>query len=568
MKKFLSLVLVLTLVLALAAPVFAADGGSITIKASEDGVSVDGRTFAAYKVLDVVTYSGTDKVVYAVPAALKDFYATRYSVDKAAGDFDAKVVAAIRNDTDTAAEVENFAKAVLAAAVEANITPVTTTGAGGEAKFSNLPLGYYVVSDTTNAAALPQGEAVSALVLDTTNLNVEVKLKTSKSTLTKKIDGNNDDDNDSTGMVDANKGNIGDEVPYVLTTKVPNMTGYNSYWFVVNDTLSAGLTFNDNVAITVGGTELHKDVDFTVASTKNADGTTSVEIVFVDFYAKQLANQRKDIVITYSATINSAAVIGVEGNPNGATLTYSNKPSETYDGDKPGSDDGNRVGTTPEDKTYTYVTGIVLNKVDEDGNALAGAEFQITGTKQNKYLVYTQSFTAAEDGTYYKLKDGTYTTEAPDAATADLYDSTTTKYTMTTESHEEVMGTEKLSFNATVGADGVLKVDGMEAGTYTITEIKAPTGYNLLGNPVTLTINWTAPANVDVDHNCSWTANESSTAGWAFVDGRFEIDIENKAGTELPTTGGIGTTIFYIVGAVLMAGAAILLITKKRMSAE
>lgn len=564
MKRIASVLLTLVMLAALAIPAMAAgETGSITINDAAN-VSVAGKTFNAYKILDLKMV-GTDGYVYTVPAAMKAFYLGRYTdLTGNEGDFDAKVVAEINAETD----LFDFAADALAAAKAAGITPGTATaGEGAESvTINDLPLGYYVVEDA--GAATP----ISALILDTTNPDPSVTIKADKPSIDKNIDGTKDTDNATTGDVKYNNAAVGDKVPYKVTSKVPDMTGYTKYYFVVNDTLSKGLTFNDDVKITVGTKTLVKDTDYTVTSTKNADGTTSVEIVFKNFI--QYKNQVGDpITITYSATVNKDAVIGVEGNPNKVILSYSNNPNTDESGnpgDKPGPN--SPIGKTPESVTRTYVTDIEIIKVDPAGNRLTGAEFKLEGTKLNTVLVRTDVYAEAEDGAYWKLKDGSYTTDNPATAGMDQskYENTTIKYSKTVET-KEIVKAENVTYTGTVGADGVLRFEGLSAGEYTITEIKAPAGYNLLKAPITVTIAFAAPAADATSTDCTWTYTWNSgeqNGNNVTTNNSNTVTVTNQTGTELPSTGGMGTTIFYVVGSILVIGAAVLLITKKRMGAE
>lgn len=562
MKKIASLLLALVMVLGMAVSTSAAtETGSITIRNSST-VSVAGKKFNAYKILDVKSYTaGTDDkegtVVYTVPEGMKEFFKSRYELAGNEGDFDAKVTEEISKEPDKFA----FATAVLADAKEAHITPGTATAGKDDESVTidNLPLGYYVVEDT--GAATP----VSALILDTTNPSVNIAIKADKPSIDKNIDGTKDTDDATKGDVKYNNAAVGDQVPYKLTSKVPDMTGYKKYYFVVNDTLSQGLTFNNDVTITVGNDTIVKDTDYTVTPpTENTDGTTSVEIVFKNFI-QYAANTGADITITYSATVNENAVIGVEGNSNKVKLIYSNNPNIDESGnqeDKPG--DKSPTGETPDVETRTYVTDLELIKVDQDGVRLTGAEFQITGTKLNTVLVRKDVYTEDENGTYWKLKDGSYTTDDPGSEGMDesKYESTTTKYSKSVET-EPIEKAENVNYTATVGTDGVLRFEGLSAGTYIITEIKAPAGYNLLTDPITVTIGFTAPTAPSTD--CTWTYTGTDVVNETNTN---QITVVNRAGTELPSTGGIGTTIFYVIGGVLVAAAGVLLIVKKRMSKE
>lgn len=552
-KKIASLFLALVVMLSFSVTAFAAGAtGSITIQSNTD-VSVEGKTFRAYKILDVKSYT-SDSVVYTVPEALKEFYKTRYSLNGNEGDFDAQVVGKIKEESDLFA----FAAAALAAAKAANIAPGTATAGEGATSvtISELPLGYYVVEDA--GAATP----ISALILDTTNPDVTLEIKADQPGIEKKIDGDTDTDDTTEGLVDYNNAAIGDKVPYVLTTRVPDMTGYTKYYFVVNDTLSKGLSFNGDVTITLGDTTLTKDTDYTVTATENADGTTSVEIVFKNFIQYKNAEKR-NITITYSATVNGQAVIGVAGNPNAVTLTYSNNPNISDSGttdqpDKP--TEGSPVGETPEDETRTYVTAIELIKVDPEGNRLTDAEFTVTGQKTNIVLLRKDVFTKAEEGDYWKLKNGTYTTTEPTEETKADYESITDRYSKEIKA-ETIQTRESVTATGVVGSDGILRVEGLSAGEYTITEVKAPAGYNLLKTPIVIRIDWSAPAASSTD--CSWTV--SGVEGAVVIGGLVKVTIENNAGTELPSTGGIGTTIFYVLGGALVLAAVVLLVTRKRM---
>ncbi len=207
MKKIASLLLALVMVLGMAVSTSAAtETGSITIRNSST-VSVAGKTFNAYKILDVKSYTvGTDDeegtVVYTVPEGMKEFFKSRYQLTGNEGDFDAKVTEKIFKEPDRFA----FATAVLAAAKKATITPGTATAGENAASVTidNLPLGYYVVEDT--GAATP----VSALILDTTNPSVNIAIKADKPGIDKNIDGTKDTDDATTGNVKYNNAAVGD----------------------------------------------------------------------------------------------------------------------------------------------------------------------------------------------------------------------------------------------------------------------------------------------------------------------------------------------------------------------
>lgn len=580
-RRIASLFLAVVMVLAMAMPVMAVGTGSITIQ-SNDEVGVAGKTFNAYKILDVVMADETNAeegITYTVPVELKDFYKDFFKFsdeDAAELHFDTLVVGKIAELKDNAEALQAFAKAALDAAKEAGITPAAGKGEEGDTEvvILGLPLGYYVIEDAGTKTP------ISALMLDTTQTSAVVKIKADVPSIEKKIDGTIDTDPSTSDLVDYNNTSIGDVVPYVVTSKVPDMTGYTKYTFVVHDTLSKGLTLiqeNRTVTtdegevtvepfvITIGGQKLTQGTDFTVATEKNADGETLLTITFIDFINYK-DNVGADIQIEYAATVNSDAVIGVEGNPNKLTLEYSNSP---YPIEKPdGSTDHNPTGTTPEDETRTYVTGIKITKVDENGNRLTGAEFEITGERVNHVLVKKEAFTENVEGTYWELKDGTYTTDDPNGEGMDQskYVDTTKKYKKETVT-KTIETTDTVKATATVGDDGVLVFTGLGAGTYTITEIKAPDGYNLLTEPITVQIGWAAPTEGAKD--CTWSiVDQDGDVTYNVEADIFEVTVENNKGTELPETGGMGTTLFYLIGGILVIGAAVLLVAKKRMNSE
>ena len=544
MKKFVSLVLAMVMMMAMMVPAMAA---TITVN-SADNVSVAGKTLKAYKILDLQLIG--EGYVYTVPESLKSFYATEFGLDVNSGDFDYEVVQKIAEMESNSDDLFTFVAKALAAAKTAGVTPASATGAEGatEVEFTDLELGYYVIEDEGTTTP------ISALMLDSTNPDMEVTLKADKPTIEKKIDGDIDTDENTDGMVDYNNTAIGDEVPYELTSKVPDMTGYEKYFFVVTDKLSKGLTFNDDIAITVGEKTLVKDTDYTVSTTEDTDGTT-VKIVFNNFI--QYKDQKgAEIKITYSATVNENAVIGTAGNPNSVELTYSNNPNVESDGENE-PDDDDPVGVTPKDDTYTYVTEIEINKVDPQGNTLAGAEFELTGEKLNKVIVVKEVFSEDANGEYYQLKNGTYTKDEPTDETKDQYASEK-KYAVE-EVKEVITTSETVTVKATTGADGKIVFSGLSAGEYTITEIKAPAGYNLLDEPITLTITFTEPATGSTE--CTWSYS------WSNGDNDYSIQIVNQTGTELPSTGGMGTTMMYIAGGLLVAAAVVLLLAKRRANA-
>lgn len=560
-KKLASLLLAMLMAFAMATTAFATNTNAHTITITNEK---SGHTYTAYQVFagdisdgkltNIVWGSGVngDDLLTALKALESSPYASCEDAEDVA-DVLARFV-------DNSEQLDAFAKVagehlLAAAGTSAEDASPYTISVKGD--------GYYLVKDT---GTIGSNDAATKYILKVVG-DVKVKAKADAPTLEKNIV-------EGEKRVDANNASIGDTVMFELTSKVPEMDGYEKYFYVVHDTLSAGLEFNkDSVEVKIGSTTLEAS-QYDVITENLTDGCT-FEIVLKDFIGYK-AQAGEVITITYTATVGKAAVIGNTGNPNEAHLQYSNNPNVTPSGDssnpdKPGPGDADLIGETTKDTTLTYVSGIELIKVDENRNRLMGAEFTITGEKINKVKTIREVFAGSADGTYYKLKNGTYTETVSTDETKDQYADTNTTYVKT----EEVVwntDTENVSAKAVVGDDGVLRFDGLAEGTYIITELKAPDGYNMLKNPITVVITCEEPETVStVNDTAVWkyslsgavTASETVAA-----DGRVQITVENKSGATLPSTGGMGTTLLYVIGSVLVVGAAVLLIVKKRMGAE
>lgn len=490
---------VLTALVLVFALAIPAFAGSITIKPNDKVTSLAGRTFTAYKVLNA-TRTG-DNIVYSVPDGAKDFMAEKFSIDKDDIAFSYKVAQAIEKLTDDARMT--FAADVLEAIRTSKIKNVTEkTGSlndSGNYVISSLDEGYYIVKDSGTETP------VSALMLTTTD--EEIIIKADKPSVEKKIDGDKDTDAGTTGLVDNNTAAIGDDVPFVITSTVPSTNGYKSYKMIFTDTLSSGLTYNaDSLVVTA-------TKDGTVETlTKGTDYTVMQDGQVITFKFENVKGwDGKKIDIKYTAKVNNKAVIGTSGNENKVDLEYSNNPTQESSSEK-----------TPEDKTRTFVTEFKLVKVDaNDRSKLAGVEFELTGTKLNTVLVTDA--------------DGNRTVQVTE---------------------------ENVKIAVKTDANGEIKFTGLAAGEYTLTETKPLDGYNILPEPIKITIGWTAPA--DDNSACTWTYSDNVDTSGNIAT----ITVENQGGAELPSTGGIGTTIFYVVGGLLVVGAAVLLVTRRKVALE
>lgn len=545
MKKIISVLLALVMTLALSVSALAAGDYSIKVTNTNESVSIKGNTYYAYKIFDA-TYDNSKHVAYTID---KDFEGFTYTVDgkSYSGETLINYLATLTNNSEA---LDAFAKAALNYVTTKQLSPDGQAVAAGESVNISLTApGYYLVSGS--ATAPDNQQVVAACSLTTAKPDATVNPKVDAPSVDKKIQ-------EGDQKVGSNTASIGDKIDYVVSSKVPNMKGYEKYYFVLNDTMSKGLTFNNDVVVKIGSTTLSEDA-YTVTSTVNADKTTSIEIVLKNFiqYKEQAG---ADITVTYSATLNQDADLTQTGNINEVKLTYSNNPNYNYKGtDKPNP--GEPVSETPKTETKTYTTGLKLTKVDGEGKTLTGAKFEIKGTGVKVVLVNREIYKVSENGTYYMLTDGTYTITAPTEDTADSYDSTETKYEKVTVVDKTTVPAE-INATAYVNANGVLTFEGLAAGEYTITELVAPSGYNLLKEPVEVVITGTPTLT-----GCAWTVTVDGTK--ATADGNlWAFNVVNNAGTELPSTGGMGTTIFYVLGGVLMAGAFVLLVVRKRMRTE
>lgn len=565
-KRVLALVLALTLLLAMSATVFAADD-TYTITISGDNV-VAGHTYEAYQIFKGDLAEKDSKTILSNiewgNGVNGDALLTALKADTTLGnDFKdcttaAQVADVLATYGSAAGKTQQFAKL---AGANLNTTVAGTSswnGSGTNYSISSLAPGYYLVKDKDDSAL--SSDAYTRYILQVVH-NVTVNAKTDVPTVDKNI-------KEGDTSVKANDASIGDVINYEVKSAVPDMTGYTKYFFVLNDTMSKGLTFNNDVAVTIGDTTLDAD-KYTVAyNTDTATGITTIEIVIKDFinYTKGDA-----ILVTYSATLNQDASLDpVAGNPNKVQLTYSNNPNVDGNGDpqnpdKPG--EGAPTGKTPESETKTYVTGIKLTKVDgqNKNQTLTGAKFEIKGDGMKVVLVNNEMYKESANGTYYMLKNGTYTTTEPvtdkknAGYNADQYDDVNQKYEKVTAVTKDTVNT-KVNATGYVDENGVLTFEGLGEGTYTIKEIVAPNGYNLLKAPIKVEIK----ANATFD-KCEWTVTADGNRVTADKN-LYAFLIENKSGAELPSTGGIGTTVFYVLGGLLVVCAGVLLITKRRMN--
>lgn len=585
MKKLISFMLAAIMVLAMSIPVLA-NGVTVNITLPDDE-RLEGHEFTAYQIFTgTQTEDAEDNKLASVEWA-SEIDSAKFLADLKG--LENSPFADCDSARDVAEALEKIAEdtATLEKVAQLAYKRVTGEGTKLEAGTNEMPAGYYVIIDTTENIG-EDGVRNAALLAATKDVAVQVK--TDKPSLDKTITETNDPN------FKFSNGAIGDEVNFQLKSTVPNMTHYVDYKFVVDDVMSKGLTFNNDVKVTIGGTDVTTEVKVSTPTlgTEFAgtqyEGGTAIHIVFTDFFENHINDAGKEIIITYKGTINTDAVIGVAGNPNEARLQYSNNPNEVGTGNPDDFDGTEPSGKTPWSETRTYVAAVELFKTGEDGTtALPGAQFQITGIKLNTTLVTGIEYVVAENGKYWKLTDDSFTDVDP--TTQGLTEEALAKYADKDTRYEknilnrEVKEEEAVNATAEVGEDGILRIEGLAEGDdYEITEIMAPNGYNLLAKPIKLTITCTYPTDAGKTE-CVWGGTYDMQTG---DDGKGNLEfktvkdadgvetgvgvlsftVKNLQGSLLPSTGGIGTTIFYVVGAILVIGAGVLLITRKRMSKE
>jgi fimbrial isopeptide formation D2 family protein/LPXTG-motif cell wall-anchored protein len=366
-----------------------------------------------------------------------------------------------------------------------------------------LAAGYYLVKDQDGTQA-NKSDAYTKFVVQVVG-DTETKIKSDVPTVEKKVK----DTNESTGVTsdwqDSADYKIGADVPYQITGTMPaNIADYTSYKYTFTDTMSKGLTYTANTAtIKIGNTDVTKS--FTEAVTTKEDGSTVVTWTCNDL--KKINGVTLDasttVVVTYSAKLNENAVLGSAGNPNTVNLTYSNNPNKGGEGE---------TGKTPDDKNIVFTYKTIVNKVDQDKQSLAGAGFKLE--KKNS------------DGTYTTVKE------------------------------------------FTAGTETSFEFDGLDDGDYKLTETTTPAGYNTI-TPVEFTIS--AGHDTTNDEPTLITLSGNATTGEATftadtMAGSLTTDIVNKKGSLLPSTGGRGTTLLYLGGAVLAIAAGTILVLKKKMN--
>lgn len=490
MKKLMAALLAVAMVCAMAIPAFAAGGAGATT--GEGKITIDnaviGHTYKIYRILNL-QYNDTAK---SFRYEKNDKWGAFVEEQTAYLAVDSKTGVVTWANSDNADNGTAIKALAVAAGQHVTDTPSLAADDSKEATsntviFDNLPLGWYlVVSDLTTDAICS---------IDTTAKQVTIREKNGVPTVTKEVEYA------SGSWGEGNDGNVGDTVNFQTTIYV---TDGNPTNYVLHDKMSNGLAFQTG----------------TISVKKNGDPFTDYTIetpiddcTFEIKFKEGSLHTNDKVVVTYSATINSNAVVGTAGNENETWLKYGNNGETTH-------------GRT---KTYTWKFNILkfFTNSNDEKQYLADVEF----------VLYRKNNTT-------------------DPAEYAKFDSNN-KLTGWTKNESEA---GKLRTNATSN----VCVEGLDEGTYFLKETATPVGFNSL----------TSDVEVQITSSCNTLTNATYTVQYKMVndedfadtdDKEKVVPIENKRGTVLPGTGGIGTTIFYVVGGGLMVAAAILLITKKRM---
>ena len=501
-RQFFALVLALVLTLGLCATAFAdeAKPGSITISNPAQG-----KTYEVFKLLDVAADESdlaNNGFIYKLTT---DEWATFITtvLDGSGKNyfnlFENGGMTYVLENENLKPGIADFAAKAKAYAESNKLAPIKTATAGteGTLKIDGLDLGYYLVRSDLGILCS----------LDTTAPNAEVREKNEATVIVKNVE-------DTTKK--QNVAEIGTYVKFTIQITVKDKAPVN---YKLVDEMTEGLTFvNDEnhpltVKVTRGESEstLTNVDDYTVAETSAPKGFT---LKFKDEGNASILKTGDVVTVTYYAQINEKAVVADEANVNKAKVEYGTNSHTEYD-------------TT---ETYVWKMNIVKYTMEQTTGSdqakekmLAGATFQLSRDAAGAQVIKLVKV----DDTTYRLALPTETDTAVDTITT--------------------------------GETGALVINGLADGTYYLTETKAPRGYNLLREPVKVTVaHKTANGKLT---ETSFVADQTQT------DTSGLVKVENNAGAELPSTGGIGTTVFYVLGSAMALGAVILLVTKKRMAA-
>lgn len=563
-KKLAAVLLSLVLVLALAVPASAAGEYTITITNDQTGHTYEAYQIFAGDVSDDTQQGGGEEGPILSNIIWGENIENTTGLIQALIDSDIAAFDGLNAATSTAANVAEALEVAADAAAFANLVepfltgdPATSGAYNAEAQtytITGLDAGYYLVKDQDGSLQGDPATATEYIVQVLGNVNMEPK-DSDVPTVEKKVseEDYHQDDGYGTTYNDVADWDIGDSVPFKLIGSIPDMSAYETYEYIFNDTLSNGLTLQEdtiNVYIAVNKddevgdyTPLTAGEDYTLTLNNVENGGGSFSIAFDNLKtAPYIADgTRNYVIVTYDATLNANAEIGLDGNPNDVYLEFSNDPN------------GNGRGRTTEDTVVVFTYELDGTKVDGERpeTKLEGAEFvlfngghtRVAHIENGKLVGWVELPGGYDSDTYQQIPYETWETF-----------NRTTNVIMTS------------------AAEGVFGVSGLDDGTYHLMEIKAPNGYNLLEEDVQLVIeattangqNWNGVANTALTA-LTIKVDQGNAEGGNLGTGAVNVTVRNNQGATLPETGGMGTTLFYIIGGLLVVGAGILLVVRIRM---
>lgn len=566
-KKLAAVLLSLVLVLALAVPASAAGNYTITITNDQTGHTYEAYQIFAGDVSDDTQQGGGEEGPILSNITWGKNIENTTGLIQALIDSDIAAFDGLNAATSTAATVAEALEVAADAAAFANLVEPFLTGAPATSgayndeahtyTIANLDAGYYLVKDQDGSLQGDPATATEYIVQVLGNVAMEPK-DSDVPTVEKKVFDQEYAEVDAegvygTGYNDVADWKIGDSVPFKLIGSIPDMSAYDTYRYIFNDTLSDGLTLQEdtiNVYIAVNKddevgnyTALTEGDDYTLTTTNTENGGGSFSIAFDDLKtAPYIAEgNRNYVIVTYDATLNANAEIGLDGNLNRVNLQFSNDPN------------GDGLGRTTEDTVIVFTYGLDGTKVDEENpeTRLQNAQFVLLNSGRNRVA---------------RIQDGKFVewVELPAG-----YDNTNYQQ-IPYETWEEFNRTTSVIM--TSAANGTFGVDGLDDNIYYLLEIKAPNGYNLLEDAVKLDITattyngqkWTGVA-ADALTVLQVAVDDGNAENGNLGTGAVNVTVWNNQGATLPETGGMGTTLFYIIGGLLVVGAGILLVVRIRM---
>ena len=565
-KKILATLVVLCVVFscgALAA-IAAEPTGSITIQnPGNSNATVAGKTFKVYKIFDATTSGNNTSYSWYKDGGNIPFYDFFYGANGIVGQNveNGNVQGAVeflaeKNSGGNNFELSQVAEKLHDYIVEKNIAyveKITASDTATSVTVSDLSYGYYLVYDDTDLSGDGTSAVRSAVMLSNVNKDAVITLKANRPQILKQIKKHNEEYGKGTSV------SIGDTVTFKITTVVPSHTLYTDYTYYVEDVMHDGLVL-DVDSIKVYQNDIELEGDFTLTTTGLSEGVDFK----VDFTALMNDDDKYEIgdelVIIYDAKVTNA-IQAQKANQNTAKLTYSNDPTAPTS-----------TGSVS-DVANVYSYQFVFTKFAEDTHGvltnvrLAGAEFKLFRVVegQEDQLITFTTIEKTHESTEEGGQATTYTQYVVAEGNTGSIDTLTT--------HNKGEATISLGHLNMGGHLGDVSIFGLAEGTYKLVETKAPDGYVIadkpfkikiedqigeLGSVGTLTVTGQYDGAIGNIVNTNGIA-ESILTVWA--------EITNRPGSALPETGGIGTTLFTVLGVILMAGAVAFFISRKRNSA-